>query len=157
MRRTKIITIGCKINGRASHHLFAILALVGPLPVVLRQRMLDNVVLPQHCQPADLAVVLPNGERELGVMKDGAMESVVEGMGEAGVAASAIWKGEINFIAVPGTTRNSKSKAAGARDSKSSERSSSNNNYYKRSRSSNNRRSDTGVPHFSSLPSSWST
>ena len=71
-------------------HLLAELALIRALPVVLGQRVLHNVVLAQDRQAADLAVVLADGQRELRVVEDGAVEAVVQRVGEPGVAAAAV-------------------------------------------------------------------
>ena len=71
-------------------HLFAELALVCALSPVLAEGVLDDVVLAEDCQAADLAVVFADGQAELGVVEHGAVEAVVERVAEAEVAPAAV-------------------------------------------------------------------
>ena len=54
--------------------------------------MLDDVLLAEDRDAADLAVELPDGEREGGVVEDGAVRAVVQRVNELQVAAAAVWK-----------------------------------------------------------------
>ncbi len=71
-------------------YLFAILALVCSFPTMLVHGMLYDVVLPEHRAAAHLAVVLADRQRELGVVKDGAVEAVVERVSKSEVASAAV-------------------------------------------------------------------
>ena len=54
--------------------------------------MLDDVLLAEDRDAADLAVELPDGEREGGVVEDGAVRAVVQRVNELQVAAATVWK-----------------------------------------------------------------
>jgi len=71
--------------------LAAELALVRPLAVVLLRRMLHDVVLAQHGLTAHLAVVLADGQAHRGIVEDGAVGAVVQGVLELQVAAAAVY------------------------------------------------------------------
>jgi hypothetical protein len=57
---------------------------------VLCHRVFDNVVLAQDGLTADLAVVLADRQRELGIVEDGAVNAVVERVRKTEVAAAAV-------------------------------------------------------------------
>ena len=71
-------------------HLFAVLTLVRPFASMLAEGVLDDVVLTEDGQAADLAVVFADGQRELGVVEHGAVKAVVEWVREPQVAPAAI-------------------------------------------------------------------
>ena len=52
--------------------------------------MLDDVLLAEDRDAADLAVELPDGEREGGVVEDGAVRAVVQRVNELQVAAATV-------------------------------------------------------------------
>lgn len=70
--------------------LLAELALVGTLSLVHFGSMLHYVVLAQHSHPADLAVILADGQTEARIVEHGAVGAIVQWVFELKVAASAI-------------------------------------------------------------------
>lgn len=57
--------------------------------------MLDNVFLAEDGDSTDFAVKLADGERELGIVKYGAMHAVMERMREAQITASTFCEFDI--------------------------------------------------------------
>ena len=71
-------------------YLLAKLALIRSPASVFGGRVLDDVLLAEDRDAADLAVELPDGEREGGVVEDGAVRAVVQRVNELQVAATTV-------------------------------------------------------------------
>ncbi len=71
-------------------YLFTELTLVSTTASVLRGRVLDDVLFAEDGDATDLAVVLPDRQREGRVVEHGAMCSVVQWMSELEIASATI-------------------------------------------------------------------